>query len=63
MSKGGGVQGRTISLIGCSASGAYALGPDEEEEEQQQQTKQMTVWFSREIIKPIHFIQVSYCMC
>jgi len=29
----GGVQDRTISLIGCDASGAYALGPDEEEEE------------------------------
>jgi len=29
----GGVQDCTISLIGCSASGAYALGPDEEEEE------------------------------
>ena len=28
----GGVQGRTVSLIGCGASGAYALGPDEEEE-------------------------------
>jgi len=27
-----GVQGRTISLIGCRASGAYAPGPDEEEE-------------------------------
>jgi hypothetical protein len=29
---GRGVQGRTISLLGCSASGAYALGPDKEEE-------------------------------
>jgi hypothetical protein len=28
----GGGQGRTISLIGCGASGAYAPGPDEEEE-------------------------------
>jgi hypothetical protein len=24
-------QGHTISLIGCGASGAYAVGPDEEE--------------------------------
>jgi len=30
---GGVVQGRTISFIGCGASGAYAPGPDEEEEE------------------------------
>jgi len=30
--RGGGVQGSTISLIGCGASGAYAPGPDEEEE-------------------------------
>jgi hypothetical protein len=29
---GGGGQGRTISLIGCSASGAYASGPDDEDE-------------------------------
>jgi len=29
---GGGVQGRTISLMGCGASGAYAPGPDEKEE-------------------------------
>jgi len=29
---GRGVQGRTINLIGCSASGAYALGPDEEKD-------------------------------
>jgi hypothetical protein len=29
---GGRVQGCTISLIGCGASGAYAPGPDEEEE-------------------------------
>jgi len=29
---GGEVRGRTISLIGCGASGAYAPGPDEEEE-------------------------------
>jgi len=28
-----GVQGCTINLIGCGASGAYAPGPDEEEEE------------------------------
>jgi hypothetical protein len=27
----GGVQGHTISVIGCCASGAYALCPDEEE--------------------------------
>jgi hypothetical protein len=31
--EGGGGQGRTISLIGCGATGAYAPGPDEEEEE------------------------------
>jgi hypothetical protein len=30
----GGGQGRTISLIGCGASGAYAPGPDDEEEEE-----------------------------
>jgi len=30
---GGRVKGRTISLIGYGASGAYALGPDDEEEE------------------------------
>jgi hypothetical protein len=29
---GGGVQGRTISLIGCGASGTYAPGPDDEDE-------------------------------
>jgi hypothetical protein len=28
-----GVQGGIVSLIGCGASGVYALGPDEEEEE------------------------------
>jgi len=28
-----GDKGRTISIIGCSASGGYAPGPDEEEEE------------------------------
>jgi hypothetical protein len=32
---GAGVQGRTISLIGCGASGAYAPGPVEEEEEEE----------------------------
>jgi hypothetical protein len=30
---GGGDKGCTINLIGCGASGAYALGPDDEEEE------------------------------
>jgi hypothetical protein len=30
---GGGYKGRTVSLIGCGTSGAYAPGPDEEEEE------------------------------
>jgi hypothetical protein len=29
-----GVQGHTISLIGCGASGAYAPDPEEEEEEE-----------------------------
>jgi len=29
---GGGVKGCTTSLIGCGASRAYALGPDDEEE-------------------------------
>jgi hypothetical protein len=32
-SRGGG-KGCTIGFIGCGASGAYALGPDEEEEEE-----------------------------
>jgi hypothetical protein len=31
---GGGDWGCTKSLIGCGASGAYALGPDDEEEEE-----------------------------
>jgi hypothetical protein len=32
--EGGEVHGRTISLIGCGASGAYAPGPDDEEKEE-----------------------------
>jgi len=31
---GGGGQGSHNKPIGCSASGAYALGPDDEEEEE-----------------------------
>jgi len=34
--RGGVVQGNTISLIGCGASGAHALGPDKEEEEEEE---------------------------
>ena len=33
----GGFQGRTISFIGCGASGAYAPGPDDEEEEEEEE--------------------------